>query len=163
MRRLCALSFFVLFFSSVIAHAQQRTATVVLMPTQDGNATGVAHASISDNGNRLVILIEVNGLDERGPHATHIHEGFCPPPVGPSPDAQGPIVVDLRDTVQQSVELSGRDTVTRRFAGQLPTRPGGLVSFEELLDPSRNFYINVHLLSTADGTGPGQLCGRLEF
>ncbi|MDH3639607.1 MAG: hypothetical protein OES09_14265 [Gammaproteobacteria bacterium] len=67
------------------------------------------------------------------------------------------------DTRQRSVELSGWDTVTLRLNGQLPARPGGIVNFEELLDTSRNFNINVHLLSTADGTGLGQLCGRLQF
>ena len=149
----------------MLVAAVQETTTVVLMPTGDreGDASGEAVVSISDENNNadqrtLVVRVRIDKV-RGGRHATHIHEGFCPPPVGPSPDQQGNIVLDLNDTIAGPFP-----TVTILRTTDLHTRPGGIQSFDELLDPTRNFYINVHLLpSVAPISGPGQVCGRLEF
>ncbi len=79
--------------SSVAAQGKpkQRNSTVVLGPTGNSKASGVVHLTLSDQnvaaatGPILVARIEISGMPT-GLFATHIHEGFCPPPLEPEPD-----------------------------------------------------------------------------
>src|SRR5437773_12568991 len=67
---------------------KQRSAFVVFGPTGNSSATGVGFFTITDQNRanaadlRLISRIEISGMPT-GRFATHIHEGFCPPPVGP--------------------------------------------------------------------------------
>jgi hypothetical protein len=159
--------------SSVSAQGKprQRTALVVLGPTGNEAASGQAFITISDQNQnpaniRLVIRMEVSGMPT-GRFATHIHEGFCPPPIGPEPDQQGPIVLDTIDTNGFNLDSQVRIplSVTSLRPSNLPTRMNGIRDFNELLDTKRNFYLNVHQRSSdaPNGIGPGLLCGRVEF
>ena len=150
---------------------RQRTAVVVLGPTGNDKATGTALITISDQNQtaanvQLVVRMEISGMPT-GAFATHIHEGFCPPPMGPEPDQQGPIRVDFKDVTGFNLDNQVRlpETITILKPSNLPTRAGGITDFNALLDPSRNFYVNVHARSANDpaGIGAGLLCGRLEF
>jgi hypothetical protein len=159
--------------SSVSAQGKprQRSALVVLGPTGNERASGHAFITISDQNQnpanvRMVVRMEISGMPT-GVFATHIHEGFCPPPIGPEPDQQGPIVLDVADTAGFSLDNQIRLplTVTSLRPSNLPTRRGGIMDFNELLDPNRNFYLNVHQrpADASNGIGPGLLCGRVEF
>jgi len=157
--------------SAQATKTRQRNAIVVLMPTGNSKATGMAYLSISDGNNSkgtsfMVARIEVNGMPT-GLFATHIHEGFCPPPVGPEPDQQGPIRVDFADTVGFNLDSVTRSlvSVTVLQPSDMPTRSGGITNVTDLLDSSRNFYLNIHQRSKTDpaGIGPGLTCGRVVF
>ena len=154
------------------AKPRQRSAFVVFMPTGNSQATGVGHFSISDQNNdpsqmTFVGRIEVSGMPT-GRFAAHIHEGFCPPPIGPSPDQQGPIRIDFPDVRAFSLDpdqVRVPISITILKPSNLPTRAGGITDLTQLLDPSRNFYVNVHERSgdNAAGPGAGLTCGRLVF
>jgi hypothetical protein len=120
-----------------------------LLSTQDPDAMG--NAQLILDGTNLTVKLNVRGFDANTTHANHIHRNFCPPPVGPGPE--GPIVIPLTD-ITVGADGSGSQTTT--------------VDLNSLRTPvtdltTGNYYVNVHIRSTAAGTGPGQTCGTVVF
>ena len=123
---------------------QQTFGRATILSTQDPDAEG--NAQLILDGNALTVKLNVRGFEPGTLHANHIHRGFCPPPVGPGPE--GPIVIPLTD-VAIGADGSGSQTTTVN------------TTITDL--PTGNYYVNVHIRSTAAGTGPGQTCGTVVF
>ncbi len=127
-----------------------------LRPTGDATGSGRAQLAIGENGEHLQAGLTVAGLPPGSTHASFIHQGFCPPPIGPSPDQQGINILRLNDV---NVDDNGNGFQTT----EIHLEGSGFTSLTDLL--TGDYYINVFLNSSNDaaGIGPGQMCGPIQF
>jgi hypothetical protein len=115
------------------------------------------------NIKKILIELVVEGLEPNSVHAWHVHIGTC--------EAQGGIVIHPGQVVPPRVlsnptrriealkDLKANSQGTAKVTVMLPDEPptGG-----SILNNGLSYYLNVHIRSTLNGTGPGITCGNLS-